>query len=129
VIDPGASYIDASSPQFSSYSRQFFAQPSFSLDRDPVLLMWVRTKYSISGLARVEINGNFIGAINPRPRDPNLPFVTLEAESFIFSQYFLTFNILPWDPLPPNTLTVIPAAGPQNALWVGHVTLLQSRIT
>jgi hypothetical protein len=127
VIDPSLALVE--DPGFP-YSRQFLAPSSlFGLDRDPVLLMSVKTKYSFAGgPARIEINGNPLPKlIRPHPW-LNEPFVVLEQDIFIFSRFFLLLSF-PGGGEASNTLTVIPQPGEANGLWVGYVTLLYSRPT
>jgi hypothetical protein len=133
VIDPIVAYT--ASNFGPPYARRFGIPdaPFFSsgtLDRDPVLLMSVKTRYSatdIGSAASVHINDGHIGFIRASPApDESLYFSSLDLVSFVVNRFFLT----PWV-FPVNILTVTPAPDDQqpNGLLVGNVTLLYSLAT
>jgi hypothetical protein len=125
VIDPSVSFVQTGTG--FTYSRDFLPTSPFFLDRDPILLMWSATRYSsFDAPARIELNGNLLDFIQPRPLAPGATSVTLGSDAFPFNK----FKLLGGFPFPlTNTLRVIPELGPGNAVWIGKVTLLYSEVT
>jgi hypothetical protein len=89
-------------------------------DVSPYIQMDVKTGYnSPSSAASVRVNGIEIGKIGPRPWVTGY-YIPLETITFTFSASLLNAWV-PYTPLRPNILQIVPKAGPYDYVFVGNV--------